>query len=154
MNRPQSRGRPDFSMAQILLVGYQEMDILVRGVLQPAGHEVRCAAAWSPATEALNAAQPPQIILTNVFRPGDHGLGLLQSLRDHFRHVPIIALAARPLTFQEKELAEVQGATRLVEEGQAFSTLPALINTLLRGALPPGAVAPREASESDTPPAF
>jgi DNA-binding response OmpR family regulator len=57
------------------------------------GYAVRCAADGVTGLDAA-LADPPDLVLTDVFMPGLDGLGLIARLRDHGLAVPVVVMSA------------------------------------------------------------
>lgn len=67
-------------MARILVIDDElEIQGVVRDVLVTAGHEVLVAADGNQGTE-LYRDHRPDLVLTDIFMPGKHGLGVIAEL--------------------------------------------------------------------------
>src|SRR4051795_2631616 len=102
-------------MARILVVD-DEPDILLllRFNLETAGHEVLLAADGMKALERIEADRPDAVLL-DVMMPVLDGWGVLEKLRDHPDHPPVLVVTAYPSPANE-ERARALGAAGFVKK--------------------------------------
>ena len=80
-------------MARILVVDDEiEVGAAVRRVLERAGYAVTLA---NNATEGLEAVaqQPPDVVITDIIMPKVHGVELINTLRERYPRIRIIAIS-------------------------------------------------------------
>jgi DNA-binding response OmpR family regulator len=63
------------------------------------------AASVEEALEVI-AAEPPDLVVTDLAMPGQSGVALCRTIRRHAPHVPIIAITALALTKEERRELE------------------------------------------------
>ena len=99
-------------MARILVIDDEEIvrDML-RNLLQHAGHQVTEAPDGNEGLR-LYRAEPPDLLITDVFMPGKNGIQVIKEVRGEDPDAKIIAIAAHAL--EGIPLAEEAGADRAI----------------------------------------
>jgi CheY-like chemotaxis protein len=117
-------------MARILVVD-DEPDILLllRFNLESAGHEVLLAADGMKALERIEADHPDAVLL-DVMMPVLDGWGVLERLRDHPAHPPVLVVTAYPSAANE-ERARSLGAAGFVKKPFETEALRAEVARLI-----------------------
>ncbi|RBY92147.1 hypothetical protein DQ244_07535 [Blastococcus sp. TBT05-19] len=87
-------------MVKVLVVEDEDATrLMLERRLTWAGYRVRAAASADEATDALDGAFAPDVVVTDMFMPGGSGLSLANSLREHpaSANLPVIFLSGRAL---------------------------------------------------------
>jgi len=80
-------------MAIILVVDDEkEVGAVIRRVLERAGFTVNVASNAADGLEAV-AAQPPDVVITDVIMPKVHGVELIKTLRERYPRIRVIAIS-------------------------------------------------------------
>jgi CheY-like chemotaxis protein len=80
-------------MATILVVDDErEVGAVIRRVLERAGFTVTVASNAADGLEAV-AAQPPDVVITDVIMPKVHGVELIKTLRERYPRIRVIAIS-------------------------------------------------------------
>jgi CheY-like chemotaxis protein len=80
-------------MANILVVDDEiEVGAVIRRVLERAGFAVTVVNNAAAALEAV-AAQPPDVVITDVIMPKVHGVELIKILRERYPRIRVIAIS-------------------------------------------------------------
>lgn len=80
-------------MATILVVDDErEVGAVIRRVLERAGFTVNVASNAADGLEAV-AAQPPDVVITDVIMPKVHGVELIKILRERYPRIRVIAIS-------------------------------------------------------------
>lgn len=80
-------------MATILVVDDErEVGAVIRRVLERAGFTVAVASNAADGLEAV-AAQPPDVVITDVIMPKVHGVELIKTLRERYPRIRVIAIS-------------------------------------------------------------
>lgn len=117
-------------MARVLVVEDSPSQArMIRGLLEPAGHEVRVA---SNGTEGLKATSEfaPQVVVTDLQMPEMNGLELVDVLRRRHPAIPVVLMTA----FGSEDIAVdalKRGAANYVPKKQLAAELPSTVRTLL-----------------------
>ena len=124
-------------MARVLII---DDDDQVRGVLrrtlERAGHSV-VDAADGDAGVRIHREQPADLVITDIFMPGQDGLETIVQLRHEFAEVNIIAVSGGDHTGQMdlRREASLLGASRTLRKPFSPAEFLATVNEVL--ALPP-----------------
>ena len=96
-------------MAVILVIEDEEKArASIAWALESAGHKVRQAANLDAALGAMDGANPPQLIITDVVMPEWSGLDVISKIRPRFPSLGIIAISGHPAFF---DIAKAHGAS-------------------------------------------
>ena len=80
-------------MANILVVDDEiEVGAVIRRVLERAGFAVTVVSNAAAALEAV-AAQPPDVVITDVIMPKVHGVELIKIVRERYPRIRVIAIS-------------------------------------------------------------
>jgi two-component system, cell cycle response regulator CpdR len=80
-------------MATVLVVDDEnEVGAVIRRVLERAGYTVTVANSAASGLEAV-AAQPPDVVITDVIMPKVHGVELIKILRERYPRTRVIAIS-------------------------------------------------------------
>jgi CheY-like chemotaxis protein len=80
-------------MANILVVDDEiEVGAVIRRVLERAGFAVTVVSNAAAALEAA-AAQPPDVVITDVIMPKVHGVELIKIVRERYPRIRVIAIS-------------------------------------------------------------
>jgi CheY-like chemotaxis protein len=104
-------------MARILVVDDEQVVCeLVESILQSAGHETRRATDGTTAAELINA-ETFDLIVTDIFMPGEDGLGLLRHLRAIRPSLPVLVFTGKvDAMFDALDFAEKLGAAAVLRK--------------------------------------
>ena len=102
---------------------------LYAGTLRAAGFEVRCAASAAEAREIV-AAEPPEMIVSDVRMPGEDGIGLLKHVRESIGEVPFLLVTAHPDVRQAVKALKL-GAVDYLEKPVDLDELTAAVSDCL-----------------------
>ena len=104
-------------MARILVVDDEQVVCeLVESILQSAGHETRRAADGTAAVELIEA-ETFDLIVTDIFMPGEDGLGLLRHLRAIRPSLPVLVFTGKTdATFDALDFAQKLGAAAVLRK--------------------------------------
>ncbi|GIL40269.1 response regulator [Roseiterribacter gracilis] len=119
-------------MARILVVDDEQVVCdLVESILQSAGHVTRRALDGAHAVELI-AQEKFDLILTDIFMPGEDGLGLLRHLRLLQPALPVLAFTGKSdATFDALEFAAKLGAAGVLRKPLERSTLLAAVHRIV-----------------------
>ena len=118
-------------MARILIVDDTAVDRrLAGGLLESAGHaEVEYAENGLQALDRI-AAQPPDLVVTDLQMPELSGLQLVEQIRLHYPNIPVILMTARGSEAIAVEALE-RGAASYVPKSHLSRRLPQTVDDLL-----------------------
>jgi len=102
---------------------------LYAGTLRAAGFEVRCAASAEEAREIV-AADPPEMIVSDVRMPGEDGIGLLKHVRESVGEIPFLLVTAHPDVRQAVKALKL-GAVDYLEKPVDLEELTAAVSDCL-----------------------
>ena len=96
-------------MATILVVDDErEVGAVIRRVLERAGFTVNVASNAADGLEAV-AAQPPDVVITDVIMPKVHGVELIKILRERYPRIRVIAISGGgsfgPLSYKPEAIS-------------------------------------------------
>jgi CheY-like chemotaxis protein len=119
-------------MARILVVDDEQVVCeLIESILHSAGHETRRAMDGSHAFDFINA-EPFDLIVTDIFMPGEDGLGLLRRLRTLHPTLPVLVFTGKSdATFDALDFAEKLGAAAVLRKPLERSTFLAAVDRVL-----------------------
>ena len=122
-------------MPQILLI-YDDPTLrrALRIALERSGHQVAEAANGREGLAAF-AAQPADLVVTDIIMPDVEGIETIRKLRRQSQMVPIIAISGGGRGSAEDYLlyAKVLGATRVFEKPFDIDTMRSAVASLLDG---------------------
>jgi len=120
-------------MARILVIDDDgQVRGAVRRILERAGHTVVDAADGKAGTR-LYREQPTDLIITDIFMPGQDGIETIQQLGREFPGVKIIAISGgdRTRTMDLRRDAELLGASRTLRKPFELTELLKAVSELL-----------------------
>ena len=120
-------------MARILVIDDEpELRDVIRRVLERAGHEVRVAADGE-AGVVLHRKSPADLVITDIYMPGQDGLETLRALRQE-GDVKVIVVSGGDRTGMAslREHAELLGARQALAKPFEMHELVALVEQVLR----------------------
>lgn len=98
-------------MAHILIIDDDpDTREVLRATLEAAGHEVTLAAEGREGVERYRA-QRADLIITDLYMPGQEGLETIKQLRMEFPDVRIVAMSGKPTGSTMLTVAQRLGAT-------------------------------------------
>jgi CheY-like chemotaxis protein len=98
----------EIPMARILIVDDEEIDrVLVRSILEKAGHELFYAGDGSVALEVCRKVAI-ELVVTDLAMPDFNGLRFIKELREEGFKMPVIAVSG--WAKDQLDLAEIHGA--------------------------------------------
>jgi len=103
-------------MALILVID-DDPDVLdvIKVALESAGHEVLVAPDGQQGVK-MYRARPADLIITDLFMPGQEGLETIKQLRIEFPEVSIIAISGRPTGGTMLSVAKHLGAKAILQK--------------------------------------
>ena len=124
--------KPASNIPQRILVVEDDEDMRenLRRLLGGAGYQVALAPNGVEALTAL-AAEPCQLVLTDLIMPDMGGLELLQAIRQHNRHLPVVFLTALGDRATYDRVAQM-GAVDFLTKPFRGGALLALLRRILR----------------------
>jgi DNA-binding response OmpR family regulator len=119
-------------MARILVID-DDPDLLkvMEHVLQSAGHEVGLATDGREGVEQY-VAKPADLVITDLYMPGQEGLETIRELRDRFPEVAILAMSGRTAAGTMLEVAQKLGAVDTLLKPFGADELLASVGRALR----------------------
>jgi DNA-binding response OmpR family regulator len=136
-------------MARVLVIDDdQQVRDLLRRILERAGHTVVDAADGAAGT-AVQRSRPADLIITDIFMPGQDGLETILELRRAFTGVRIIAISGGDHSGQMdlRKEALLLGASHALRKPFAPGELLAVVSETL--GLPPGGGPPPKPTRGD-----
>ena len=122
-------------MARILVIDDDpDMRALLEQTLKSAGHEVALAADGRQGVDQYRA-NPADLVITDLYMPGQEGLETIIELRKRFPEAAIMAVSGRATAATMLSVAQKLGALEVLQK--PFDTaelLAAVGNALRRGA--------------------
>ena len=110
------RARVCKGVARILIIDDDQEVVATLGLaLQGAGHEVVLAADGREGMEK-HSAKPADLIITDLFMPGQEGLETIQKLRKESPEVPIIAMSGADSANTMLNIASKMGAAKVLRK--------------------------------------
>jgi CheY-like chemotaxis protein len=100
--------------------------------LRAAGYETICAEDGRAAQQLITDFNPSAIV-TDVFMPGQDGLGLMNWLRDQQLTIPVVAISGhvRTMEFDGLSMARRLGAVTILEKPFPAGALAAAVDSAL-----------------------
>jgi len=121
-------------MARILIIDDDDnLRALLGQVLTSAGHEVVLAADGKEGVNLYRAA-PADLVVTDLFMPGQEGLETIVELRREFPGVAIIAMSGKTIASKVLPAAERLGAVGTLEKSFSADELLLAVDKALRAA--------------------
>lgn len=121
-------------MAHVLLVEDDELvALLVRRLLERAGHTVTVASDGSRAHRALSGMAAPDVVITDILMPGADGFETIRFVRDRFPAARIVAMSAGTVHLPADRLLPIAlslGADRVLPKPFACADLLHLVSEL------------------------
>src|SRR3954463_9255542 len=118
-------------MARILVIDDEEsVREAVTQALRAGGHEVIQAAGGSEGLKR-QAELPADVVITDMYMPGQDGVGVIVQLRRLAPHVPIIAITGNPMG-DMLMVAQKLGAVGVLEKPFGVKELLELIEKALK----------------------
>ena len=105
-------------MARIIVIDDQDaLRSIVRRTLERHGHTVM-EASDGRAGVRLVREQPADLVITDIFMPGQDGIETLREMRKDFPAIPVIAMSggSRVGAMDLRQAAEVLGAVRTIQK--------------------------------------
>lgn len=134
-------------MAQILIIDDDDqLRRMMRQMLERAGHTVMEAENGRTGLEAF-AAEPSDLVVTNLFMPERDGLEVIKAVREDWPEVPVVLVSGGEAQGRALEghgptmlrIAERLGAARVIKKPFDWSTLTGAVSELLGAGAPRGA---------------
>lgn len=120
-------------MARILVIDDQEpIRRIVRRALEQAGHEVEDAGDGGPGLEML-ARHPADVVISDIFMPGQDGIQTLRAIRKQFPAVKVIVISGGDSTgmLDLRRDAELLGAVKSLQKPFTAREIVDLVNSVL-----------------------
>jgi DNA-binding response OmpR family regulator len=103
-------------MARILVIDDDpDMRALLEQTLKSAGHEVALAAEGSEGLEQY-CANPADLVITDLYMPGQEGLETIMELRRLFPQAAIMAMSGRAAAETMLSIAKKLGAVEMLQK--------------------------------------
>ncbi len=118
-------------MAKILVID-DEPTVLesIEQVLQTAGHKITSAGSGSDAIRSFRA-DPPDLVITDIFMPDPDGLQLIVYFHKFFPDLPIIAITGNPRG-NTLQVAKTLGAAAALPKPFSVEELLSAVDAALR----------------------
>jgi len=120
-------------MARILVIDDQEpIRRIVRRALEQAGHEVVDASDGGIGMEIL-ARQPADVVISDIFMPGQDGILTLRQIRKQFPDVKVIVMSGGDSTglLDLRRDAELLGAVKSLQKPFTGREIVELVRSVL-----------------------
>lgn len=119
-------------MARILVVDDEQVVCeLAESILRSAGHETERAMDGTQAVE-LATRTDFDLIVTDIFMPGEDGLGLLRQLRTLHPSLPVLVFTGKAdASFDALDFAEKLGAAAVLRKPLERGSLLAAVDRVL-----------------------
>jgi len=120
-------------MARILVIDDQEpIRRIVRRALEQAGHEVEDAGDGGQGLEML-AQHPADVVISDIFMPGQDGILTLRAIRKQFPAVKVIVISGGDSTgmLDLRRDAELLGAVKSLQKPFTAREIVDLVNSVL-----------------------
>jgi DNA-binding NtrC family response regulator len=102
-------------MAHILVIDDEEsVRAALEQALKPSGHRISSASDGAAGLKRFTA-EPADLVITDMYMPGQDGIGVIVQLRRLAPHVPIIAMTGNPMG-DMLVIAEKLGAMGVLEK--------------------------------------
>jgi len=100
--------------------------------LRAAGYQTICAENGQAAQQLIVDFEPNAIV-TDIFMPGQDGLGLMNWLREQGRKIPVVAISGhtRTVEFDGLAMARRLGASSILEKPFPAGALAAAVDSAL-----------------------
>jgi DNA-binding response OmpR family regulator len=119
-------------MARILVIDDDpDMRALLKQTLESAGHEVSLAADGRQGVDQYRANRA-DLVITDLYMPGQEGLETIIELRTRFPEVAIMAVSGRAIAATMLSVAQKLGAVEVLQKPFVTGELLAAVGKALR----------------------